>query len=262
MSHFSAIGFDVTREEMEGLALQASHEGTRLESPKGYYLYWSPGAGAELWVQANKQKQIVGCNPHFTGQGRIVASIIETFNVPGKPLDGRCFGWAAPRDEKNPYSGLHPISAHLPDFDLVGERILIPLTVTLQIAAFTEQMDCFPTETAFLESEPAREHGAKAGERIWRHIEVEGEPQSEAFLNGIVTQSERRENPITGQPFYVLLLSTSAGTLDVVTDPVSVSRRPVVGTVVAGTFWLSARVVSELPPPKKLLSFRRARALA
>lgn len=262
MSHFSAIGFDVTREELEGLAVQASQAGDRLETAHGFYLHWQPGAGAELWVQANKQRQIIGCNPHFSGQGRLEASIIETFSAPGSPLDGRCFGWAAPTDDRNPYSGLHAVCAHLPDFDLVEERILAPPTVILQISAFAEEIECFPTESAFLESEQAQQHGASAGRFLWQQQESDGSPQAKAFLNGIVTQSERRENPITGSPFYVLLLSTEAGTLDVVADPDSIARRPVAGTIVAGTFWLSARVISDLPPPKKLPTFQRARALA
>jgi hypothetical protein len=248
MSHFSAIGFTVTPEELKELAEQASREGTRVDSPHGGYFHWSPGAGVELWVQANKQEEIVGCNPHFAGAGRLPASIIETLNVPGRPLDGRCFGWAAPRDEKNPYSGLHALSADLPDFDFVEARILIPPIVTLQIAAFAEELECFPTETTFLESEAAQHHGAAAGQWIWRQQEIEEEPQSKVFLNGIVKQSEQRENPITGSPFIALLLRTEAGTIDVVVDPEIVPRRPVVGMVAAGTFWLSARVVSDLPP--------------
>ena len=216
----------------------------------------------ELWFQANAVKKIIGCNPHFAGQGRMDAAIIETVFAPGRPMDGYFFGWAAPRDPANPYSGLHTIAANLPDFADVDERILIPPVVTLQIAAFASELEFFPTETTFVESENGQFYGAEYGTTVWIHAEQEGLPQPEVFLSGSVVASERRQNPITGQEFHTLLLQTDAGTIDVVADLETSPRRPMVGTVAAGTFRLSARAITELPPARKPAAFQRARVHA
>src|SRR5205809_1039066 len=80
-------------------------DSTRFDTPIGSYLQWetgpSGGPGVELWLQVNSVNQIIGCNPHYVGQGRLDAAIIETVSAPGRPLDGHCFGWAAPRDPGN-----------------------------------------------------------------------------------------------------------------------------------------------------------------
>ena len=256
----SAIGFGVSLEAFQEIVERAAPDAARFETTRGTYLQWLVGGGVELWLQANAVQKIVGCNPHFAGEGRIEAAVIETVSAAGKPMDGQCFGWAAPSDPGNPYSGKHAIAASLPDFAYVDERILVPPVVTLQVSAFAAELEYFPTETAFVDSESGRYYGAEIGSTVWAHATVEDLPQPDAFLSGTVEQSERRENQVTGEPFHTLVVRTTAGTLDVVADLQTLPRRPVVGTVVAGTFWLSARVVSELPPVRKPMPFQRARA--
>jgi len=264
VSHMSAVGFAMTPEALHERVLQAAQDAPRFDTPIGAYLHWAlptgPGAGVELWLQVNAVNQIVGCNPHYAGQGRLEAAIIETVTAPGRPLDGHCFGWAAPRDPDNPYSGIHSIAANLPDFAYVDERILIPPVVTLQIAAFASYMEHFPTETAFVESEWGRRIGAQSATETWQQVEIDGLPQPEVFLSGKVIASEAQVNPATGQEFQTLVLRTEAGTIDVVSDLATSPRRPAVGTVAAGSFWLSARVIGDLPAPRTPSPFLRARA--
>jgi len=260
MSHMSAIGFDVPLDEFQAIVERGASQSARLDTPIGSYLHWSVGAGVELWLQANAVDKIVGCNPHFSGTGQMPVAMIETASMPGRPLDGHGFGWAAPRDSDNPYSGLHSFAAHLPDFAYVDERILIPPVVSLQVAAFASSLEFFPTEAAYIESQWGQYYYAEPGVTTWQHVENEGMPQPDVFLTGIVTASECRKNPITGQEFHTLALQTSAGSLDVVADMATVTRRPAVGTVVAGNFWLSAAVISDLPAPKPIATFQRARA--
>lgn len=260
MSHMSAVGFALTPVALHERVLAAAPEAPRFDTAIGAYLQWAVGAGVELWLQVNALNQIVGCNPHFVGQGRLDAAIIESVAAPGRPMDGHCFGWAAPRDPVNPYSGIHSFAANLPNFAYVDERILMPPVVTLQIAAFASDLESFPTEMAFVESEWGRKIGAQTATETWQQAEIDGLPQPEVFLSGKVVASEGLVNPETGQLFHALLLRTEAGTIDVVVDPETCPRRPVVGTVAAGTFWLSAQAVSELPPPRAPSPFSRARA--
>jgi hypothetical protein len=260
MSHMSAIGFDVPIEEFQALVTRGAPEASRFDTAIGSYLQWALGSGVELWLQINAVEKIVGCNPHFVGTGEMPVALIETASVPGRPLDGSGFGWAAPRDTSNPNSGLHAFAANLPNFAYVDERILMPPVVTLQIAAFASALEFFPTESAYIRSEWGQYYQAEPGVTTWQTVENEGMPQPQAFLTGFVTASECRRNPVTGQEFHTLGLQTSAGSIDVVADMATVARRPVVGTVVAGNFWLSALPISPLPPPRVPAAFQRARA--
>lgn len=259
MSHMSAVGFGITPEALHERVLLAAPEAARFDTPIGSYLQWEVGAGVELWLHANAANQIVGCNPHYVGQGRLDAAIIESVAAPGRPMDGHCFGWAAPRDPGNPYSGIHSFAANLPDFAFVDERILIPPVVTLQVAAFASSLECFPSERAFVESEWGRQIGAQSATETWQQVEIDGLPQPEVFLSGKVIASEAQVNPATDQVFHTLVLRTEAGTIDVVADFQTAPRRPAVGTVAAGTFWLSARPIGALPQPRTASPFLRAR---
>ena len=243
----SAIGFRIPPEHLLELAQRGAQDAPRFDTPAGAYRQWSVGAGVELWLQQNAAEHMVGCNPHFAGQGRLEVALIETVSVSGRPLDGHGFGWAAPRDPGNPYSGLHSFAANLPDFAFVDERILIPSVVTLQVAAFTASLESFPTETAFMESELGQAFQAEDGSRPWQQSEDEGLPRPEAFIVGQVASCELRANPITGQEFYALLVRTESGSIDVVSDLETSPRRPATGAIIAGSFWLSARPVGELP---------------
>jgi len=256
----SAIGFAVTPEELQQLVLHGAQQAARFDTAVGAYLKWEVGAGVELWLQVNAANEIVGCNPHYAGSGRLGAAIIETVAAPGRPLDGHGFGWAAPSDPANPYSGIHAFAANLPDFAYVDERILIPPVVTLQVAAFAAGIASFPTELAFVESEWGQKIGAQSATETWQQLEVDGLPQPEVFLSGWVGASETLINPVTEQQFHALTLRTEAGTIDVVCDLQTAPRRPAAGTVAAGSFWLSARAAVELPEPRQPSPFARARA--
>ena len=80
-----------------------------------------------------------------------------------------------------------------------------------------------------------------------------------AVISGHVLKSERRMNHETGKEFRYILLRTQGGTVDVVADPDIITGYPRVGGVVSGVFWLSARVVTELPAPRRASIFRRTR---
>lgn len=259
MSHLSAIGLEMTMKEFEVLAALAAAKAYTYETPLGGYHRWSPGAGVELWLQSNGRGEVVGCNPHFLGEARMEAAIIETQASKSRPMDGRCFGWAAPQIEGNPYSGLHALAVTMPNFACVEERLLTMSAATLQIAAFADRVEIYPTVAAFSASRSAGRSDVGGGRSVWIYEEEEGLPQPEAFLSGTVLKSERRVNPTTEQEFYWMLLQTDAGTVDMVCDTNAVPRRPVVGTTVAAQCWLSALVLTPLPEPPREPTFRRQR---
>ena len=76
-SDFSSIGFPVeTKESLRRLVEQGARYGERISAPRGgAYYRWSPGGGAEVWVQVNPKGELFGMHPHFTGAARMRASL-------------------------------------------------------------------------------------------------------------------------------------------------------------------------------------------
>ena len=258
MGHLSDIGFPFKQpEELQTFIAGIIEEGEPLPTQRGYYVFWSPGEGVELWIRVDNQRRLVGCSPHFTGTGQMQVGITQTFRNEERPLDGSCYAWADPQGD-NPYSGLYPFVADMPDFDLVEERALLVPVVAMQIAAFSSELRCYRSEGEFISEQPdGSRPQAESFTPTWRHGE---DPTPEAHITGRILEAEMRTNPATGQEFYAISIRTHGGTVDVVADPTLTKGRPAENGIVQGTFWLSARVISDLPLPKQpRFPYRRRR---
>jgi hypothetical protein len=253
-SHFSDIGFPVSDiEAFKDLVQKASHTGRCMRSPNGYYVCWSPGAGAELWAQANAEHELVGLHPHFAGAARMRMGLTDIITDPENPLDGSIRGWADPRPE-NPQSGAYPLMLDLPDFDLVRSRLRCPAVLTVQVAAFAHSVRCFADDASLYAWQDPK--GGMAAESFIPigllpkeflsgdspSQQSDESPGANAFLSGHVRSHHLCANPETGNSFHHVHLRTLGGEVDVVGDPAVVSGEPVVGGVIQGTFWLSGRV--------------------
>ena len=258
MSHLSDIGFPfIQTEDLLTFVQSVVNAGEALPTPRGYYIFWSPGAGVELWIRADPKRNLVGCGLHFTGSSRMRVGMTQTFRHPERPMDGSCYAWADPQGD-NPYSGLYPFAAEMPDFDLVEERVLLLPVVTVQIAAFAREPRCFRSEGEFIAAQPEGSRlAAETFTPTWQHGD---DPVPEAHITGRIQQVELLTNPATGRTFYALGVRTLGGTVDVVADPELMKGRPVVNGIVQGTFWLSARILSDLPLPRQpRFPYRRRR---
>lgn len=265
MSHLSAIGFTFKNPEeflrfVEGVA----NEGEMFSGPHGYYSRWSPGVGVELWAHVNPKRMLVGCGLHFSGCGEMRVSVTQTFPGARGGLDGSIYGWANPADENNPYSGEFAFVAAVPNFDAVEEPLLLNPLVTVQIAAFAQEIRCFGNDNVYYSLNPDSTTPISAFIPSWRQGMEASDPSPEAFCSGSILQTELRANPVTEREFYWMLVQTPGGTIDMVADPEIVRTKPTIGGIVQGTFWLSARVITPLPeaaPPPLVFpsTFRRAR---
>jgi hypothetical protein len=255
-SHLSDIGFSIPAdvEEFTRLTAHAAEQGEVIDSPRGYYIRWSPGAGAELWAQANKRRELIGCNPHFTGTSRIRAGITQPPIIGTEsPLSGSLYCWAGVTEDE-PAGGV-PMVIDLPDLDLVRERIRLPAVVTMQVAAFAHHLNCYADDEEFHSSQAeglkfAAESYIPSG-TFTPDLKDREPPQAEAIFAGHILEAEIRTNPYTGQPFQYLSVRTLPGIVDVVADPAIVQGQPLIGGVAHGTFWLSGRIVSDLPPAQE-----------
>lgn len=267
MSHLGDIGFNMEREEFYERVQQAANEGETIPSANGFYIRWTPGEGVELWVQSDREHNVVGCNPHFNGKSKMRVGLIRALDNPERPLDGSIFCWADPQTAE-PELGRFPFAADLPDFDLVVDRLPLREIVEAQVVAFAHEMHCYLDVQAFeiahkndlqFTLEPftpvALPHGVRPDlaaqtDRI----------QSVVTFNGHIHRLERRENPVTRQPFYWMSVRTLGGMIDVVADPTFTVGKPRLWGVIQGEFWLSARILSPLPSAKKKSIFQRRRS--
>src|SRR5687767_4039588 len=97
VDHFAALGFVLNDpDELQQLAMKAANAGTAIETPNGFYIHWSLGNGVEIWAQANLERDLIGCHPHFSGTGRVRAAVTSVQADQSAPLDGSVHAWADP----------------------------------------------------------------------------------------------------------------------------------------------------------------------
>lgn len=260
-SHLTSIGIGLTSTAaLEALAERVIKDkaceiyGT---SQGRYFRHRSP-CGAELWLQADRRRRLMGVNPHFSGPGRVTVGLTGPVRRPEESeLDGAMHGWAAPEDAARPESGLYPLVFDVPD----AARHLglgFPRVEPVQVAAFAHELTLWPDEAAYLaaplvpreKQSPGSDPSAVPPRLAVRSFIPTGlfapsatSPTAEAVLTGVVLGAERLTNELTGDVFWWLLVESLGGTFDVVADPELVRAPPAPGAVVQGAFWLSGRLV-------------------
>lgn len=237
---FSSVGFSEARGEFGQLLIRAAREAQPIEAPHGRYLYWSAGAGIELWLQT-KDREILDCHPHFVGSSRIRVAVTEFLEIPDELMGGKFYGWVEPKND-DPKSGLYAFAINIPDFDLARNRLSLPSVITLQIAAFAQYLKCFASDEEYYDSQ---ENGRKFASESFIPTGLFQSNRPLALFAGHILTNELRANPVTGQNFHYLTVKTYGGVMDVVANQTAVTGQPVTGGVIHGKFWLSGRVVDD-----------------
>jgi hypothetical protein len=180
--------------------------------------------------------ELLAFNPHYRGPGRMRVRAESVRRDRHSPLQGSVFGSLveAMRDE-----GV-PLVVDAPDFDIVAEELQPPQVVTMQIAGFAHEIECFEDEVAFAAVERALAPRAFIPSGLFG-VDADG-ARAEALLTGTVLQTSLLRNPDTGTAFQALVVETLGGTLDVVAPPESLLAPPARGWVIRGHFWLSGRL--------------------
>ncbi len=251
-SHLACIGLPVTSsKELEQYAERAVKEAEIFGTPAGRYFRWRSSSGAELWLQVDRKRRLMGASPHFSGAGRLRVGITRWLRRDDdSELDGGCQGWAAPGARGNPDTGLYPLAFDVPD----AARHLglaVPREEDVQLTAFCHRLTVWPDEAAHREACQAADGPAESPPRAFIPsglFSPQGEPVAVPASQGIVTavaqHAERLENELMGDAFYWLLVECPGGTLDLVAAPEVLEQVPPVGAVVRGACWLSGRLVA------------------
>jgi hypothetical protein len=246
--HFRTVGFTLERDELESLLQRAVDGGTLIEAPHGDYHVFSPGGGAELWVNTyrlgGRRKELAGVNPHFTGDARINA-IVEGIEPNAEfALEGEIYAWASPRGEEH---GLYPFSASVPDFDASLAARETPFRTVLALAGFAHEFAWWPDRTAYeeyLRAEPSA-FAATSLVPLGLFGNNTGRARSQAVVTGTVLASELRINPATERSFRHVRIDAYGGEIDVLASPDIVAGEPAVGGIARARCWLTARITDD-----------------
>jgi len=254
-SHFSALGMPLAgEEEFAALAQRVGPLAQGIGLMRGAYYHWSDPSGAELWLQVNDANEFAGMAPHFSGKGRVLTRLVSRVRPQNAgDFDGGFYSWADPeadeRDAQNSdATGLYPFVFDSPEFARLAPLDL-PISVPLQIAAFAHEVEAYESAADF--------EAAQVGEGKLAAVcfipsglfrpdgTEEALPEARAVIAGTVLTAERRTNGLTGRDFFAVLVQSHGGTFDCVIDPALLADLPPTGGVLAGSFWLSGRVIVE-----------------
>jgi hypothetical protein len=247
-SHMSSIGFPLqTIDEMKILAKRAVAQATQtLTLPGlGHYRVWSPGAGVELWGHVNPQIQILGLEPHFSGQARMKVRLLKRVLHPKNTiLEGAFYGWANPHIGATA-EGDYPFCFSAPDYRM-HDALTLPCEVSVQLAAFPREVLAFENQDQAKSSNTwmskmAPESCIPTGTFLPKGGQIDP-PNPEIMFRGTVQESSRLTNPDTRQQFFWARVRTLGGELDVVADPSIVKGTIKKGGTIGSMCWLSGRI--------------------
>ena len=116
MCNFSNIGFQVTSEQqLRNLVESVCPRSCRRQGNQGFYLQYADPSGAELWIQVNQDREIIGVNPFYNSRCRRMVRLISEIQRFESMLDGAYHCWAI--DKTDP--------EHQSLFQFVFDRFLI-----------------------------------------------------------------------------------------------------------------------------------------
>jgi len=242
--HFRSIGFTLERDELESLVARAMTRGTTIAAPPGDYHVWTPGAGAELWLNTHVidgQRRLAGANPYFCGEARITAIVESCTPDADHALEGELYAWASEREGEH---GLYPFSASVPDFASSFRDRELPFRAVLGLAGFAHELTWWESEAAHARARTAEADGFADTSIVPLGIfgNASGRARSQAIVTGTVVATETRINPATERAFRSIRIATYGGAIDILAAPETISGEPPLGGIIRATCWLTARI--------------------
>ncbi len=245
-NHFSTIGMLVDSEEqMSELAQKASENSAEISCRDGHYLKWSSDDGAELWLQIDKNNNLVGLTPSFSGESVMRVGITNHVQRPDDTaFEGAIHGWANPPEEDLEL-GEYPFVFDLVDKAIYGE-LDFPFYSEVILSAFAHEISVYATEDEY-DSQQTEEPKFASESFIPSGLfnsndEEESYSEPFAIFTGKVVDYKKLNNPLTGGEYHWALVKTLGGTIDVVCDPVLVKGAIVKHGIISGSFWLNGKI--------------------
>jgi len=254
VSHFSMVGFpiDMTSAQTAGAGFQSyAQKCDPVPLEKNSLLcVVKDKSGAELWVGlVNKGEgavELSTANPALRGKGKTKIVVTADASPPEwKPYEVRIQAQFA--------SGEAPIILELAD-PREAHRFVPDAKLDIDVTAFADEIALHESEDTYYGSQKdekvkfASNHFIPSG-MFSTGSDQNSQPQyptAHALLAGKILEAELRTNAAGGGQFWWMLIHTFDGaTFNVVADPTQVKTSPKAGGFVSGSFWLSARLVSQ-----------------
>jgi hypothetical protein len=245
-THFTDIGFVVgSGDDVLALARSVPAGTPVIKVPGGDYVRWQAGGGAEMWFQRSPEFSLVGANPHFAAETRTRVRLLSRNNDPKYPLDGGFNLWLAPEPidpaDGDPRVGASPLLVDTPDMRLY-DGLELPIEVDATIAAFAHRLELFANEAELRATGSMMAAESLIPSGLFFPGGGDKTPaKAEAIFQGTIEATQTRRNGATGRGFLWARVRTYGARLEVVADPALAARKPVVGDIIGGTFWMSAR---------------------
>ena len=247
----SSIGFKLqTPEDSWQLATVVAEKGRRVSTADGNYVALTTDCGPELWAKLDSENRPYAILPHFAGKAESQILLTSRVKYNDRPLDGRLMGWVNPSQGTLGFGGPpgdYPLVFEAPDYAFYT-FLEVPCTVTVQLAAFAQKLEIFPSLAVYnsregrtweaetlLAAGAASAHGQQSSSK--------SPHANEAFINGLVVDCKTLENPLTHGHFQWARLKVMGGAFDICCDPLLLETPLTPGCIVSGTFWLSGRLV-------------------
>jgi hypothetical protein len=249
-NHFTTIGLSVhSPDDFRSVLDHGLKHGEHIVAAHGSYRCWKIGNGAELWLQLDEDGQLIGAHPHFSGQTRLNARLIERVERPDdNVLDGAFKAWANGSDDSD---GDFPFVFDCPDMQSYS-AIDLPVNVQVQVAAFAHEISAYASVDQFdaAQAEQKEESGMPGfasqsfiPSGLFMAAREKTAPVSEGILSGHVRDTNRFYNPEGGMSFVWARVATYGGEFDVVADADIIDGFVRVGGVITGSFYLSGRLI-------------------
>lgn len=246
-SHFSDIGIPYnSEEEMDNLIHIALKTSKKIQCKYGYYLIWSSHTGVQLWIQANKNNNLIGVTPFFDGESSFNAGITKLIKRKNDTkFECAIHAWANPPKE-NPTFGYYPFV-----FDLINygeyDKHKLPYLAKIKLTAFGNEVSIYKDETAFHENQKPKPGFASKSFIPAGLFTPDGKktipPTSYAIFTGIILEHKLFINELTQQTFHWLLVNTYGGIIDVVIDPSCINETIEINGIISGSFYLIGKII-------------------
>jgi hypothetical protein len=252
MSNLSDIGFPVKNDEdINEMIVSVMKNVQEIPCFQGFYLKFADESGAQIYLQGNKDQELIGFNPHFEGKSRRRVGLTQAIERDSSELDGGFHAWAEPSEEKIIDSGEYPFVFDVPDFRTIG-KIEFPKLCEIQLTAFaSNDFKMFESEDTYFASQDSEvRFAAKAFVPSGLFSFGENEEidmklvRPIGMFTGEIKEFEIKTNLLTNANFYHILVETLGGEVDVVADPKLIAETPQIGGIVSGQFWLSGRLLN------------------
>jgi hypothetical protein len=209
-NHFRAVGFPF--DSPLDIAAFARTAGelvkTWLPTNHGYFVVMGPDEGVQWIGQFDLQRRPIGGNPHYVGLARLRMQIAAIHPAANNPLEAVVVGPLCDADDQP--SG-PPLPVEIADFDIFREMLsLTPIKVTLQVAAFAEQVEYFasPAEYAHTEGQYkglSTEFFSPIGTFSPDGGTIDP-PQPRVLMVGQILTAVRRTNKFSGLQFWAMTI--------------------------------------------------------